>query len=556
MIGTSEPARADDARPGGGWRELAAVLLVAGVLAAVFTWPLAWKLGSVARLDNDDARFGVWNVAWVARTVVADPLNLYNANIFYPHPDTLAYSETNVGAGLLATPAYWLTRNPYFAHNFVVLLSFVLSAAGGYYLVRYLTRDRRAAIVSGICFGFSPYAFSWTAEIQLLMTFGLPFTMLAFHRAADRPTPGRGAALGAVMALEAAFCGYYGVFLMLMVGFATFVVAATRRRWTDRAYWTCIAIAALTAVALVVPLFLPYMKLQRVTGFARSLADARRFSADWRGYLASPAVAHRWLLHAIGSWRAVAFPGYIATGFGVAGAWLAWKSREREVLAIYGGLAVLAFWASLGPEAGLYTLFYRTLPIFAWLRAPGRFSVIVLLGLAVLASFAVRQLLASATRPAVVLAAILLVGCAESITPMRWREVPPVPAAYRVLATLPPGAVIELPFYARKMEIFGHVKYMLWSTSHWKPLVNGYSDYIPPDFYENVLTLAPFPSLPAFKLLEPGRVRYAMFHMDLYNDRNRAETFERLAQFAPYLRPMYVDDTMRLYEIVDYPRQP
>src|SRR3989442_11865300 len=43
-------------------------------------------------------------------------------------------------------------------------------------------------------------------------------------------------------------------------------------------------------------------------------------------------------------------------------------------------------------------------------------------------------------------------------------------------------------------------------------LVNGYSDYIPVDVLTNVMTLAPFPSRAAFKLLESGGVRYAVFH--------------------------------------------
>jgi hypothetical protein len=55
------------------------------------------------------------------------------------------------------------------------------------------------------------------------------------------------------------------------------------------------------------------------------------------------------------------------------------------------------------------------------------------------------------------------------------------------------------------------------------PLVNGYSDYIPPDFLANVHTLAPFPSRDAFKILEPGRVRYALFHMYGYNAANRRD---------------------------------
>src|SRR5206468_3705619 len=186
-----------------------------------------------------------------------DPLHVFDANIFYPHRRTLSYSESNLGAGALAIPAYWLSGgNPYAAHNSVVLLSFVLSATGMYYLTRYLTGDRRAAAVSSICFAFSPYLFAHTAHIQLLMTAGLPFSMLAFHRLADRPSASRGAVLGAVMAAQAISCGYYGVFVLLMVGFAVLIVAAMHRRWKDRHYWMAVAIAAAVAVALVILPFL------------------------------------------------------------------------------------------------------------------------------------------------------------------------------------------------------------------------------------------------------------------------------------------------------------
>ena len=57
-----------------------------------------------------------------------------------------------------------------------MLLAFVLSATGMYYLVRHLTGDRRAAAISAIGFAFCPFVFAHTAHIQLLMTAGLPFT--------------------------------------------------------------------------------------------------------------------------------------------------------------------------------------------------------------------------------------------------------------------------------------------------------------------------------------------------------------------------------------------
>ena len=537
----------------GGISEFALVLLASAILTAAFTYPTAFKLGHVGRVDNGDGKLSIWNVAWVARTLVVDPLHVFDANIFYPHRSTLAYSENNLGAGALAVPIYWATGNPYAALNFAMLMAFVLSATGAYYLVRYLTGDRRAAAVSAISFAFCPFVFAHTAHIQLLMTAGLPFSLLAFHRMADTPTAGRGAALGAAMAAQAIFCGYYGVFVCLMIGFAIFVVAATRRLWTDRQYWVAIAVAALVAVALVTPAFLPYVTLQRVGGFRRELKDAVQYSASWSDFLASSAYAHAWMLSRLPEWSEVSFPGFVPLIFGVWGAWTLTRDRRRELLLVYGGMTVLAFWASFGPKAMLYSALYNVVPMFAWLRAPARFGLIVGFGLSVLAGIAIASLLRRVSRPGMVTAALVIVAAGELAVPLNMPEAPSVEPVYRTLATLPRGAVIEMPFFYPQVGLFQHTKYMLASTAHWMPLVNGYSDYIPPDFYEHVMMLAPFPSRDAFKILEPNRVRYAVFHMNGYNTENRNDVLTRLKEFERYLRPLYMDDGTRLYEIVGFP---
>ncbi len=537
----------------GGISEFVLVLLASAVLTAAFTYPTAFKIGHVGRVDNGDGKLSIWNVAWVARTLVVDPLHVFDANIFYPHRATLAYSENNLGAGVLAVPIYWATGNPYAALNFAMLMAFILSATGAYYLVRYLTGDRRAAAISAISFAFCPFVFAHTAHIQLLMTAGLPFSLLAFHRMADRPTAGRGAALGAAMAAQAICCGYYGVFVCLMIGFSIFVVAATRRRWTDRRYWVAVAIAAAVAVVLVTPAFLPYVTLQRVGGFRRQLNDAVQYSANWSDFLASSAYAHAWMLSRLPEWSDVSFPGFVPLIFGVWGAWTLTRDRRRELLLIYGGLTVLAFWASFGPKAMLYSALYNLVPMFAWLRAPARFGLIVGFGLSVLAGIAIASLLRRVSRPGLVTTALVIVAAGELAVPLNMSEVPPVEPVYLTLATLPRGAVIEMPFFYPQVGLFQHTKYMLASTAHWMPLVNGYSDYIPPDFYEHVMMLAPFPSRDAFKILEPNRVRYAVFHMTGYNAENRNDVLTRLKEFERYLRPLYMDEGTRLYEIVGFP---
>ena len=539
---------------GRGGRELALVALAAVAATLILTYPLGFNMGSVGRVNNGDGQFSIWNVAWVARTLVVDPLHVFDANMFYPLRGTLAYSEANLGAGAVAIPAYWATRNPYFAHNFAVLLAFVLSAVGMYYLARYLTHDRRAAALAAVGYAFCPHVFGRTAEIQLLMTMGLPFSMLTFHRFLDNPTTGRAVTLGIAMAATTYFCAYYGVFVMLMVGFAVLLMAALRGLWRNWVYWSAVAVAAAVAVVLIAPLFEPYMTLQNTRGFSRPLSEAGNYSANWTTYITSSARAHIWMQR-FGKDAEVAFPGFIVGILGLIGAWrgLRTKNAEREHVILYSALAALSFWASFGPSAGLYTALYNTVPGFTLMRAPARFGLVVAFALSMLAAFALKDLLSRVRRATLVGALVVLLTVAEMSEILRFPQVPAVSPAYRVLATLPRGPVIEMPFYWPEVGLFRHEQYMLFSTAHWMPLVNGYSDYIPPEYIDQSMPLRLFPNPEAFKILQPKQVRYAVFHRRGYNGANWREAMERLAEFGAYVRLLYADEEVRLYEITGYP---
>src|SRR5919202_974286 len=92
-------------------------------LPCMMTFPLVAAPGSLGRTTTMDGLYSIWNVAWVARTLVTHPLSLFDANIFYPHRNTLAYSEANIVAGVVGIPAWLLTHNAYAAHSSAVLFA-------------------------------------------------------------------------------------------------------------------------------------------------------------------------------------------------------------------------------------------------------------------------------------------------------------------------------------------------------------------------------------------------------------------------------------------------
>src|SRR5262245_16246202 len=555
-----EEAPGTIARP----RELLYIFLLGLGFALLMTWPLATGLAHLGRtLATDaDGQFSIWNVAWVARTIVADPLHLYDANIFFPHRTTLAYSEANLLQGALAVPVYWLSRNPWLTLNVVMLVGFATAYVGAYALLFYICGNRRAAAALAVTYAFCPYVMSHLSHIQLIFTGGIPLSLLMLHRVADEPGVARGVALGVALAAQALACAYYGIFAGLIVGYATLVLAFTRRLWRSASYWTAIAAGAFTSIAIVLPFFLPYLRVQEESGFARTLQDAARNSADASSYLASAARAHAWLLEiarSIGPFHEVLFPGFVAVILGAVGLFVALRrdaprSRHRETARVYGTRTAIAFCASFGPAAGLYRVLFH-LPTFSFLRAPSRFGLVVVLGLTVLGSIALARLLrlVPERRRLAAGAMALAVAVADvSGIPIRWYQAPAPPSPYRVLAASPRAVVAEFPFYGDRIAFPLHTQYMLFSTSHWMPLVNGYSDVIPRDFREAAPVLDSFPSRDAFNILARRRVRYIGIHWDMFVER-ADDIRRRLEPFLPNLRVVAADDRMTLYEVVRYP---
>jgi hypothetical protein len=216
----------------------------------------------------------------------------------------------------------------------------------------------------------------------------------------------------------------------------------------------------------------------------------------------------------------------------------------------------MAFWSSLGPDAGLYAWLYSAVPVFSWLRAPSRLGLLVVLALAVLGGFGVQALVARWRRAGLASAALVLLAMADvCVVPLFLVDARPVAPAYDSLRKWPYGPVAEFPFFYLRMDFSRHSEYMLYSTAHWRPLVNGYSDHIPPDFRAMVVPLSSFPNPESFAILKQLRVQYVVFHVNLYDRRAVVDLRARIDQYREYLRPIRIEDPVWLFQIAAWPPQ-
>ncbi len=536
-------------------RDTSVAVILACLLSIALTWPFAARLDSGGRVETGDGRHGIWNVSWVAHALTTAPSTLFDANIFYPHDNSLAFSEANLVAGVLAIPAWLLTGgNPYAAYNSVVLMAFPLAALAMFGLARTLGASRFGSAVAAIIYGYSPFMFAHIAHIQLLMTFGPALSLLMLHRFVAMPTTGRALALGATLTVTGLACGYFGIFSGMTVSGGLLWFAAFEGRWRQPRYWIGTALAAAVVVLVITPFFLPYLDI-RQAGFGRTLDDARLFSTTGRAYFASAVLLHKWMLPLLGSWREVLFPGFQALVFGVAALGLSVVHRRAfapgPLTAFYAGVIVVSVWISLGPDGGLYTVLYHTLPAFSFLRAPARMGIMVTLALAVLTSFTLTWM---QTRwrgrwlPALL---VVCIAVAESwVGPLLHTPAPPVHAAHQRLAVMPRAPVAIFPFFQGARDRHRHTEYMLLSTSHWQPMINGYSDFMPEDFFEAKPVLYSFPSGEAIDLLRQRQVRWVVVHFNKYPEDQRRLLRRTLRMMPTQLRLVIDDPTASLYEVI------
>ena len=77
--------------------------------------------------------------------------------------------------------------------------------------------------------------------------------------------------------------------------------------------------------------------------------------------------------------------------------------------------------------------------------------------------------------------------------------------------------MLELPFFGSRSVQF-HAHYMLNSTENWQPLVNGYSGFQPPSFYDNASAFQTFPGEAAFARMRALGVTHVFVHADQMPD--------------------------------------
>ncbi len=518
-------------------------LALFGALAVIHTWPLATDPAHLTRFDNRDAILNTWIVSWVARQSVLDPLHLFDANIFHPERYTLAYSEPLLVPSLLGAPLLWLGVSPVLTSNLLLLAGFTLSGWAMTLVMQRWTGDWVAGLVAGLLFAFNAHTLSRIPHLQAQHVEFLPLVLFAFDRVLEAPTTRHALRLAACFVLQASTSIY------LLAITAAALVASTLARLAEIRRRPLVTLRALllagSAVLVVLaPMLWPYWMVSRESGLVRTLDSAAQYAAQWPAYLLTPARVHQWWSGRFYGSTAL-FPGVLGAALSIVAiaSGTAMRDRRARACLAFGALGVAL---SFGPALPGYALLYRSVPLLQGIRATARFGYLLTCATAILAGFGVVVLRRSISASRWRIAAPLLVVLAafESVSaPLGLVSVDPVPDIYAAVPRTPGTVVLELPFFdSRSVQFNAH--YMLNSTRHWQPLVNGYSGFQPQSYYDNLEQLRGFPDDRAFE-----RIRtLGVTHLFLHRSQVPAEVAEAAARH-PALEQVASFGTAVLYRV-------
>jgi hypothetical protein len=348
------------------------------------------------------------------------------------------------------------------AYNWLVLLSFPLSAAAAYLLARHLALSPVGAAVAAMAYAFSPFHVAHAAyHPHIAQTQWVPLYLLALWRCLDDASPAAVGWLGAATAAVTLSNFYAGLIAAVITPVAVaaywLVPCQANTRSMRRLGITVGSLLLIAASGLAYAWYAASAAVANPAAFAFSRADLFRYSAKWWSYLVPPvahpllgATAHRF-------WTAVGvreglLEHQVSLGWGIVALGLIAVSRWVPIRGVTPSstpqppslprvpvlviVAMTALICSLSPERtiGAFTvvrpsaLLYDIVPMF---RAYARFGVVVQLVAALLAGIGVdwlRHLGTNRARVICVALGALAVGEYLVSPSMLWRDVLPTTA--------------------------------------------------------------------------------------------------------------------------------
>ncbi len=540
-----------------------------GLLTILLTWPLITHLNThVLGMAGDNYEY-VWKMWWVPHALFERHISPFvQPDLYYPYGYALALGEITPVNTFFLMPLT-LLLGEVTTYNLVILLSCVLSGWITYRLMgRWLQRlDAEidswvrliCAFYAGAAFAFSAYRLiRIEGHLPLVGTQWLVLSVLGLDRWLEKRQWSDAVMMAVGIVLASLSSWYYAYMLLILLPVYVIAYGDLPALFRDPRTWLGIGITGVIVAALCVPFMLPYLQLNTAGRTFVPLDNAAFWAESPIDYLIPNPLHPLWgrfaqrLIWPFGPDAPLEFAatiGWVTLLFGVWG----WRHLHDQSWRALKWIIGVAFVLSLGPFLSISRLPTRIplpvlglrylTPIASSLRSWGRFSVIVMLGMSLLAgaglSLWIASIKSARMRSAGAVGALVIMLFAAWGGSIQLNPVEPRPVDLWLAEQPGQFSIMQYPV---DEALSGPS--MLYSRYHGKRTIFGYGTYFPFRFREDHPELLTFPSDESINALQEWGVRYILVNTGADFDMDELERY-------PQLEYIITLDDQAVFELVD-----
>lgn len=530
-------------------------LLLFTLAALYITFPLILHFSSTVTGLGDELVI-TWIQNWVIHALMTNPLHLFQADIYYPFHNALAYSDAFLPTSVLAAIPLFIFKEPIVTFNFTQITSFLLLGFCTYILSYFLTKNFLASVLSGMLLIFSPVAIDKHVHLQILAIEAVPLAMLFFIRFLQS-TKTKFLLWSLIFFVLQTYNSFMpGYFILFAYFFLLLSFFFKDKRQSLRFLTKQKIFLVVFSFLLIIPIATPYLQVSHEFHYTRDIRDAIHFAIQPEDLLYAGSFSRlQPLLLKIPITQTSKYgevkPGFLGltlTILTVLTCFFAYQQRKKiKQYWIFYSLLATAFTGlviSLGPALHInrltihkpfpiilpYTLLYYVLPGFQGFRNAARWEMLFLICIVVCVAVAITVILHRfSIRKQIIIYIVLIVATiAEYNFPMHFEQVPQIayfPQEYHWLKTTPINTkIIEMPIYNWSMlpYSFGEQVRGYYNAYYFRTTMSGFSGFSPPPWQVMVThLLATFPNNTSLQTLKQLEITYIVVHKTEFDTLNR-----------------------------------
>lgn len=519
-------------------------------MAIIITYPLAFQMTTHTSSLGDEYLI-IWIQNWVIHALSTNPLQLFNANIFYPYQNSLAFSDVFITTSIFAMPFLFLVKEPVITFNITLLLSIALLGFAIFCLAYYVTKNILASFLAGILVIFSPVVLDKMTHIQILAIWGVPFAILFFIKFIDTKKFSNFIISVFIFILQtynSFLPGYFIIFSYVCIFVVSYCI---NKKIIGLFIQKKVILTTIAVFFLLAPLLLPYYFVSEKFEFKRDIRDAIHLGLQPEDLLVASSYSR--LQGILGKYISqvdytdknevkVGFIGGLFSLLSIVSIiYLIRRKKERVRNALFFlWISIFGLIVSFGPALHLfrktihdpfpiilpYAVLYYSIPGFNGLRNAARFEMLFVLGMSV----CVALFLSAITKKWSMQSRVFFFLCLfmgvimEFHNPDRFvpiQQKKEFPKVYQEINTLVSNAVIiELPIYTWYMSPYSGEERVreYYATAHFRKMVNGASGFSPLSWEKSVVEIMQsFPTEKSLKKLHDEGITHLIVHKDQFD---------------------------------------